>query len=232
MSPEVIIQWPDDWMIEDVVTWTLEADSTLLAKLKEILSVDFSSLEDLANTLKLSSNKGGLTTNYLLLFRKQRVRRSELKDTELPGERLLLVENESCQHQLPDVPETIAVLGAGFDLGWTEGRWLRAKQIGYWGDIDTWGLQFLANARQTLPHLHALMMTPEIYDRNIETAVPEPVIAGTEVPAGLDEVEQSLYRRLLKELRGRLEQEFLPEKTVRGAIQDWRMAAQPYTERS
>lgn len=157
----------------------------------------------------------------LLPFRKQRVRSSELKDTPLPGTRLLIVENESCQHQLPDLPETIAVLGAGFDLGWTQVDWLQAKRIGYWGDIDTWGLQFLASARQTLPHLDALMMTPEIYELNLDSAVPEPIVAGTDAPAGLNTVERSLYERLLSESRGRLEQEFLPETCVHESLRNW-----------
>ena len=157
----------------------------------------------------------------LLPFRKQRVRSSELRDTSLPGKRILIVENESCQHQLPNVSETIAVLGAGFDLGWTEGRWLQAKRIGYWGDIDTWGLQFLANARQTLPHLDALMMTLEIYEQNRDAAVPEPIIAGTDLPAGLNTVERQLYALILRESHGRLEQEFLPENIVHEVIGRW-----------
>lgn len=157
----------------------------------------------------------------LLPFQRQRVRSSELRNATLPGERLLIVENETCQHQIPDIPKTIAVLGAGFDLGWTEGRWLRGKQIGYWGDVDTWGLQFLAKARLTLRHLEALMMTLEVYEQHAEAAVPEPVIAGTDLPTGLNEREKALYERLLKEPRGRLEQEFLPEKFIQEAILLW-----------
>lgn len=157
----------------------------------------------------------------LLPFRKQRVRSSELKGTPLPGKRLLIVENESCQHHLPDVSETIAVLGTGFDLEWTEGPWLHSKRIGYWGDIDTWGLQFLATARQSLPHIDALMMTPDIYEQNLEAAVPEPIVAGADVPVGLNDVEQTLYERILHEPRGRLEQEFISEAVVREAIQSW-----------
>jgi len=157
----------------------------------------------------------------LLPFRKQRVRSSELRDTALPGKRLLIVENEGCQHQLPELPETIAVLGAGFDLAWTDGLWLREKQVGYWGDIDTWGLKYLANARQTLRKTDALMMTSDIYDRHFNAAVPEPVTAGTDLPAGLSNVERVLYERLLTASRGRLEQEFLPETTVREALLTW-----------
>ena len=157
----------------------------------------------------------------LLPFRKQRVRSSELRDTPLPGKRILIVENESCQHQLPDVPETVAVLGAGFDLEWVKGRWLQSKQVGYWGDIDTWGLQFLATARQRLPHVDALMMTQEIYEQYSEGAVLEPIVAGSNVPAGLNDNERALYGRILNEPRGRLEQEFLPVTVVRDAIQRW-----------
>jgi hypothetical protein len=157
----------------------------------------------------------------LLPFCKQRVRSSELKDTPLPGARLLIVENESCQHQLPQLPETIAVLGAGFDLGWAQAGWVQGKQVGYWGDIDTWGLQFLASVRQTLPHLDALMMNPEIYEWNLAAAVPEPVVAGTDVPAGLSPIERSLYERILSEPRGRLEQEFLPDTFVHETLRNW-----------
>ncbi|HEV7298063.1 MAG TPA: Wadjet anti-phage system protein JetD domain-containing protein [Tepidisphaeraceae bacterium] len=157
----------------------------------------------------------------LLPFHKQRVRSSELKDSPLPGRRLLVVENESCQHHLVNVPETIAVLGAGFDLEWLKGHWLQSKQVGYWGDIDTWGLQFLATARQSVPHVVALMMTSEIYEQNSEGSVPEPVVAGRVAPTGLTDIEQSLYERILNERRGRLEQEFLPTTVVRDAVQRW-----------
>ncbi|MGB7326882.1 MAG: DUF3322 domain-containing protein, partial [Rubripirellula sp.] len=78
----------------------------------------------------------------LLPFRKMRVRSSELKDSGLPGSHLLIIENESCQHHLPAAKDTIAVLGTGFDLSWTEGQWLVTKRVAYWGDIDSWGLQF------------------------------------------------------------------------------------------
>jgi hypothetical protein len=157
----------------------------------------------------------------LLPFKKQRVRSSELRETSLPGERLLIVENESCQHQLPTVSKTIAILGAGFDLSWIEGDWLLTKRVAYWGDIDTWGLQFLARARKAIGQLDALMMTSEIFEQFADLAVPEPVVAGTELPNNLNKLEQSLYLRLMKEARGRLEQEFLSEELSRATILNW-----------
>jgi hypothetical protein len=158
----------------------------------------------------------------LLPFRKLRVRSSELREKMLPGKRLLIVENEkNCQHQLPAVPDTVAVLGSGFDLGWTDAQWLKAKTVAYWGDIDTWGLQYLAKARMAIGQLDALMMTWEIYQEFVGAAVTEHVVAGTELPVGLTQVEQSLYTRLLGEPCSRLEQEFLSEALVRETIIGW-----------
>lgn len=157
----------------------------------------------------------------LLPFRKQRVSGSELKATALPGRRLLIVENESSLHQLPALHDTIAVLGAGFDLSWADTGRLAEKRIGYWGDIDTWGLQCLAKARSTLPGLIALMMTLDVFNAYRKSAVPEPVNAGAVPPQALNHGEQALYKFLLEEKRGRLEQEFLPMSFVHQTILDW-----------
>jgi hypothetical protein len=157
----------------------------------------------------------------LLPFKQMRVRSSELRATAMPGERLLIVENESCRCQLPALPRTIAVLGTGFDLGWTDADWLMTKKVAYWGDIDTWGLQCLATARRFIRHLDPLLMSPEVFARFRDLAVPEPVVAGKELPADLTWSEKSLYTQLLNEPRGRLEQEFLPDELCRTTILNW-----------
>ena len=157
----------------------------------------------------------------LLRFRKMRIRAAELQEAGLPGSRLLIVENEACQHQLPNAEETVAVLGAGLDLNWTEAPWVSSKRVAYWGDIDTWGLQLLAKARQSIPHLDSLLMSEAIYDEFDRAAVVEPVVAGTDVPEGLSDSESRLYGRLLCASRGRLEQEFLPPSLVQQRILAW-----------
>lgn len=157
----------------------------------------------------------------LLPFKKMRIRSSELKDVALPGARLLIIENESCQHCLPEAEDTIAVLGSGFDLSWTEGQWLTTKKVAYWGDIDTWGLQFLSKARAAVADLDALLMTEEVFDEFIHAAVREPIVAGTMVPERLNTKEALLYGRLLQQSIGRLEQEFLPQSFVQQRILGW-----------
>jgi hypothetical protein len=158
----------------------------------------------------------------LLSFAQQRVRARELAATPLPGSHVLIVENESCLHQLPMLPDTVAVLGAGLDLAWMDAAWLRGRRIGYWGDIDTWGLVMLAQARGRQPNLKPLLMSRELFDAlSSDFSVVESRPAGEQLPAGLTGPEQDLYRYLHGLVRGRVEQEFVPRERVLAELEQW-----------
>lgn len=162
----------------------------------------------------------------LLPFRQLRVRSSELAQTPLPGSHLLIVENERSLYQLPSLPNTIAILGAGLNLSWMQAAWIRNKNIAYWGDIDTWGLSMLATARFYQPALTPLLMDEETFEYcNKEKAVAEPVTAGESTPSKLTEQEEALYLRLCRSEKGRLEQEFLPDDLVKNEITRWHALA-------
>jgi hypothetical protein len=158
----------------------------------------------------------------LLPFRQQRVRASELQGVALPGSHLLIVENEQCLHQLPPVADTVAVLGAGLHLEWLRAEGLGTKRIGYWGDLDTWGLRMLGRARGYQALLVPLLMTEEIFCTYEGCAVAELTPAGEVPPEGLTEMERGLYSLLRAAVRGRLEQEFLPAGVVAEAVGRWR----------
>ena len=158
----------------------------------------------------------------LLPFAQMRVRASELLTTPLPGSRILLVENERCLHQLPaPVQDTIAVLGAGLNLGWLAAPWLQERSVAYWGDLDTWGLRMLATARHHLPHLHALLMDRATFSAHQHLAVAEPVHAPEPISGAQTPEEAALQAHLRAQARGRLEQEFLPTDTVHRAVRTW-----------
>ena len=158
----------------------------------------------------------------LLPFAQQRVRARELRDAPLPARRILLIENDRCLHLLPALPDTIAVLGSGLDLAWVRADWLRERKLGYWGDMDTWGLRMLARARARQPHLEPVLMDQALFERHSATlAVPEPITAGPAPADGLDDMGQTFYRYLLAQARGRIEQEFLPESIVADALNRW-----------
>lgn len=162
----------------------------------------------------------------LLPFAQLRLRARELRHCPLPAGRILLVENERCLHRLPELSDTIAVLGAGLDLGWLDADWLPSRRIGYWGDLDSWGLLMLARARGLQPHLQALMMDAALFDRHAASlAVKEPMAAADAPPAGLSDAEAALFLRLLALPRGRIEQEFLPLDEVHERLAEWASAA-------
>lgn len=163
----------------------------------------------------------------LLPFEQMRLRATELASAGLPGSHLLLVENESCQHQLPRLPGTVAVLGAGFDLSWLAGEWVKEKRVAYWGDLDTWGLELLGRARERVPGLRALLMTEDVFAANEGQAVAEPVPVKGPARDSLAESEARLFEKLKARSRGRLEQEFLPTDQVNAVLKGWREEAEP-----
>jgi hypothetical protein len=158
----------------------------------------------------------------LLPFSQQRVRARELAATPLPASHILIVENERCLHQLPKLPNTIAVLGSGLNLEWMNATWLKDKRIAYWGDIDTWGLVMLAAARRRQPHLEPLLMDRELFDATCSTlSVNESRPAGEQPPEGLTAPEKDFYQHLRNLEKGRIEQEFLLRERVVAALESW-----------
>lgn len=157
----------------------------------------------------------------LLPFEQQRVRAAELRQTPLPARKILLVENEQCLHQLPQTPDCIAVLGAGLNLEWLHADWLADRQIGYWGDVDTWGLAMLAKARASQPKLRALLMDRRTFEQFADKAVVEPVPYSGAGLAALSRAESALFQHLKTSERGRLEQEFVAPEAVAIAVRAW-----------
>ena len=159
----------------------------------------------------------------ILPFFEQRVRSSELLKGNLNVSHLLIVENERCLHLLPRAqPGTIVVLGAGNNLRWLEALWVQRVQVAYWGDMDTWGLTLLANARSMIPSLTALLMSQKDFEKYAENhAVYETVIARPTPPDQLTTSEKSLYLHLMNCRKGRIEQEFLSKIDVEESLLSW-----------
>lgn len=146
----------------------------------------------------------------VLPFKQLRLQASELRKTSLPCKNILIVENEHCLYQLPEIEDTIAIFGAGLNLSWMQSEWLSSRNIGYWGDMDTWGLNMLATARSYQDHLIPLMMNRETFERFRSYAVEELSPYSEEPPSNLTIEEREFYQFLFSLEKGRLEQEFLP----------------------
>lgn len=65
-----------------------------------------------------------------------------LTEHALPTSNILVIENMQSGLGLPEMADTIAVMGGGKNIGWMKAEWLKTRNCAYWGDIDTWGFQY------------------------------------------------------------------------------------------
>ncbi|WP_252178201.1 DUF3322 domain-containing protein [Endozoicomonas sp. 4G] len=146
-----------------------------------------------------------------------------LRNTPLPGTHILVVENEQTGFALPALDNTVAVAGGGKNVSWMDADWLKDRRVAYWGDIDTWGLSILSDARSMRPDLVALMMDSKTYEQFLRRTSHESQPA-QRMPDNLTPAEQALFSRLLKSKKGktRLEQEFLDQDYIFRHLAEWK----------
>jgi len=145
-----------------------------------------------------------------------------LREYALPAGRILIVENKQSGYALPELDDTIAIFGGGRHTAWMDAEWLQDKQIGYWGDIDSWGLAILSEARRRQPQVQALMMNEDTVQQHLKRMVDE-TDSYKQLPEHLTEAEQQLFERLLNRFYGktRLEQERLAPNYVLRQLNAW-----------
>lgn len=148
-----------------------------------------------------------------------------LTTTVLPGHSVLIVENVAAGYALPQLPETVAVFGGGANVRWTQAGWLAQRRVGYWGDIDTWGLHYLAAVRRMQPHVEPLLMDLATIQAHVPCVVDEKE-PNPSIPEHLSSAETELYQDLLARRYGGccLEQERLAADWVRVALHRWNTA--------
>ena len=148
-----------------------------------------------------------------------------LQQNPLPANNILIVENKQSGYALPELDDTIAVFGGGRNTAWMQAEWLTHKHIGYWGDIDSWGLAILSDARKRQSQLQALMMDESTLLHHQARMVDEDQLY-TRLPEHLTETEQKLFHRLSKRYYGktRLEQERLAPEYVLQNLKQWHQA--------
>ncbi len=137
------------------------------------------------------------------------IRHTALANHPFGGTTVIITENKMNFLTLPPLPQTIALWGGGFQvhlLG--AARWLSARKIYYWGDLDTHGLYILSQLRQQFAQVESLMMDKTTFDR-FYTDDHAPPISQVSID-GLRSEELSLFH-YLKESNLRLEQEKIPQ---------------------
>lgn len=128
------------------------------------------------------------------------VTEDEFCNLQIPCNRVFLLENKTNFSNLmnfltlPQIEKSIGIFGSGFKVGnLKSAHWLAEKEIFYWGDIDTHGLQILSQIRGYFPNTNSVMMDFETlnsfkddWDRG------EPITAGS-LP-NLTSAEEMLFQ--------------------------------------
>jgi Uncharacterized protein conserved in bacteria len=127
---------------------------------------------------------------------------------ELPAQRIIVVENIQSGLALPVMENTIVVCGGGKNIKWLDAAWLQHKQVYYWGDIDSEGLNILSMVRHKVPDVIPLMMNEATLLQFQDKMVNEPDSVFLE-PKYLTVEELILFRQLRSKayINKRLEQE-------------------------
>jgi hypothetical protein len=87
--------------------------------------------------------------------------------------RVLIVENRVVFLCLPDIPDTLAVLGNGKAASLLLScDWMRKSDVVYWGDLDEAGFGILSSLRAGLPAIRSVLMDIETWNQWSEFAVP------------------------------------------------------------
>lgn len=89
----------------------------------------------------------------------------EFCNLQIPCEKVFILENKTNFSNLmnfltlPQMENTIGIFGSGFKLGNLKNAlWLTNKEIFYWGDIDSHGLQILSQIRGYFKQTKSIMM--------------------------------------------------------------------------
>ncbi len=95
---------------------------------------------------------------------------------EIPGARVLIVENHQSFLALPDLPATIAIFGGGLNAARIVQQMpsLEAKEVLYWGDLDSHGFYILELVRRYVPHARSVLMDLDTVRDHVDLAVEEP----------------------------------------------------------
>lgn len=83
----------------------------------------------------------------------------EFAKLDLPVQRVFITENDINGLVFPAVAGGMVIFGRGYGFeALAKARWLEAKDIHYWGDIDSHGFAILSQFRRYFPHSRSLLM--------------------------------------------------------------------------
>ena len=145
----------------------------------------------------------------------------EFSALDIVCENVFIVENKITMLSFMNVKNSLVIFGTGYGVGRIKNaKWLKDKNIYYWGDIDMDGFAILSQVRGYFPQMKSLLMDRKIAETFKNLAV-KSSNRSAKILEHLSEEEQLLYSMLVSNHYGenfRLEQERIPFSYVEEKI--------------
>jgi len=143
--------------------------------------------------------------------------RSTFQTLTIPAATCLVVENRMIFLTLPQLPNTVVILGDGKAAALLDGtEWFTRCRLFYWGDIDDSGFRILSSLRAAGHLFESILMDLHTWEEFEYLAHPGAYEVSS-VDLRLDETELQAWDRVRKAGR-KLEQEHLPQAAVESAL--------------
>lgn len=143
--------------------------------------------------------------------------RSSFQTFMMPPATCLVVENRMIFLTLPQLSNTVAVLGDGKAAALLNGtEWFAHCRLFYWGDIDDSGFRILSSLRGAGHLFESILMDLQTWEEFEHLAHPGAHEVGS-VDLRLNETELKAWERVSQAER-KLEQEHLPQSAVEAAL--------------
>jgi hypothetical protein len=140
----------------------------------EYINQDFTSAKDFEKRFGLKFNQSliririldkSISDNYVAGLTDITITEEEFCSLQIPCKNVFIIENKTNFSNLmnfltlPQMESTIGIFGSGFKVcSLKNASWLYDKEIFYWGDIDTHGLQILSQVRGYFKKTKSIMM--------------------------------------------------------------------------
>lgn len=134
----------------------------------------------------------------------------EFENLNLNCKKIYIVENKITTLSFPNIEDSIVIFGQGYGVSILKNvKWLKDKELYYWGDIDIDGFAILSQARGYFKDLKSILMDRKVVEKFSHIATS---YHNSQLPTlqNLTIQEREVYDMLRENRDFRLEQERLP----------------------
>ena len=140
----------------------------------------------------------------------------EFEKLKIECKKVYIIENKITTLAFPQLKDSIAIFGSGYKVGILQNtKWLKDKEIFYWGDIDSDGFAILSQIRGYFPQIKSIFMDQSVFDKFSNFIVEYKSKVTNKKLEYLTNDELKLYSSLSNK---RLEQERLPFEFIKGNL--------------